>query len=429
MDSACSGMKCSSKFPPHIAEKTQKHPCYSAEAHQTYARMHLPVAPVCNIQCNYCNRKFDCVHESRPGVTSEILSPDAARHKFLWVKEKIDKLSVVGIAGPGDALANWQETKATIRLIQEIQPDIIFCLSTNGLLLPEYAQGIVDLGIHHVTVTCNAVNPEIGAKLYQHVNYNGQRLTGTEAARVLLENQLHGIEYLTNRGVMVKVNIVMVKDINDRHIPEVVKKVKELGVFITNIMPLIPAPGSNFEYWPQTSMKDINAMRDICQIDIQQMRHCKQCRADAVGLLGQDRSQEFRMCNLQQQKQAPIAAKPDKTPVKIAVATKYGKLVDLHFGHASEFQIYQGSGDEFTLLETRRVAKYCAGMPDCDTEESRREGIIDALRDCNAVLSMRIGYHAKERLRKKGIYSVESCDSVENGLHYAVEKLRKKEVI
>ena len=58
-----------------MMEKTQKHPCYSFDAHQKFARMHLPVAPYCNISCNYCNRKFDCVNESRPGVTSEILTP------------------------------------------------------------------------------------------------------------------------------------------------------------------------------------------------------------------------------------------------------------------------------------------------------------------------------------------------------------------
>ncbi|MDT3428316.1 MoaA/NifB/PqqE/SkfB family radical SAM enzyme, partial [Paenibacillus forsythiae] len=31
-----------------------RHPCYSEEAHRFFARMHIPVAPACNIQCNYC---------------------------------------------------------------------------------------------------------------------------------------------------------------------------------------------------------------------------------------------------------------------------------------------------------------------------------------------------------------------------------------
>ncbi|WP_227625365.1 hypothetical protein [Geofilum rubicundum] len=51
------------------------HPCFDEKARHAHARVHLPVAPNCNIQCNYCNRQFDCVNESRPGVTSTLLKP------------------------------------------------------------------------------------------------------------------------------------------------------------------------------------------------------------------------------------------------------------------------------------------------------------------------------------------------------------------
>ena len=43
------------------------HPCFNAKVKGQFGRVHLPVAPKCNILCNYCNRKFDCVNESRPG--------------------------------------------------------------------------------------------------------------------------------------------------------------------------------------------------------------------------------------------------------------------------------------------------------------------------------------------------------------------------
>lgn len=293
-------MQCCNQKPSSIKvsqeealEKTGKHPCYSLDAHHKYARMHLPVAPACNISCNYCNRKFDCSNESRPGVTSQILSPAEAERKFRLVKEKIPNLSVVGIAGPGDALANWPNTRKSIELIRKADPEVIFCLSTNGLMLQEYAAEIVELGIKHVTVTVNCIDPEIGAKIYCFVNYKGQRYEGRVGAEVLISRQQEGIKYLAEFGVLVKVNIVMIPGINDFHIPEVVSKVKELGAFITNIMPLIPADGSAFAGFPQTSMKELNKMRNLCQIEIQQMRHCKQCRADAIGLLGDDRSLEF----------------------------------------------------------------------------------------------------------------------------------------
>ena len=416
-------MTCPGTFNQKLLEKTQKHPCYSADAHHKYARIHLPVAPRCNIQCNYCSRKFDCVNESRPGVTSEVLTPELAAEKFSWVKSDIAELSVVGIAGPGDALAEWLSTKQTIQRIKRINPAMIFCLSTNGLLLPELAPEIVQLGVEHVTVTLNTLDIQIGAKIVHHIFYHGKVYQGVEAARILLKNQLTGIKYLTEHGILVKVNIVMIKGINDTHIPLVVKKVKELGVFITNIMPLIPAPGSAFEHFPQTSMKEINDLRNTCQLELQQMRHCQQCRADAIGRLGEDRSHEFRMCGRKEEKNVPTLS--TKKEYKIAVASKYGKLVDLHFGHAERFAIYQGDGRTFKILEQRVVDKYCAGMAECDAIEVKRDNMIQALADCDAVLTMRIGCHAREKLSQKGIQSVEYCDTVENGLRHAVEKLNE----
>ncbi|HWR39354.1 MAG TPA: nitrogenase cofactor biosynthesis protein NifB [Patescibacteria group bacterium] len=412
---------CPGNIPEKLWEKTQKHPCYSAEAHHRFARIHLPVAPRCNVQCNYCNRKFDCVNESRPGVTSEVLTPATAREKFQWVKEQVENLSVVGIAGPGDALANWPETRQTLEEIRAVDPEVTFCLSTNGLALPELAPELLELGVHHVTVTINAVDPEIGAKIYQFARFQGVTYTGVAAAELLLRQQLAGLAYLTSHGVLVKINIVMIKGVNDTHIPDVVKKVKELGVFVTNIMPLIPASGSAFETFPQTSMQELNDMRNLCQLDIQQMRHCKQCRADAIGLLGEDRSQEFRMCSRQDK---GVGSKPSsKKQYKIAVASKHGKLVDQHFGHADRFLIYQGDDREFQLLETRQVGQYCSGMEECDS----RAETIRSLQDCAAVVTMRIGYHAKGILEKSGVRSVEYCDTVENGLRFAVEQLALEE--
>jgi len=398
-----------------------RHPCYSADAQHRFARLHLPVAPACNISCNYCNRKFDCVNESRPGVTSEVLGPAMAAAKFAWVKEELPNLSVVGIAGPGDALANWGETRRTLELVRQHDPDIIFCLSTNGLLLPEYAAEILALGIGHVTVTVNCVDPDIGAKIYRQITSQGVRYQGREGARLLLANQLEGIRRLVDGGVLVKVNIVMIGGVNDRHIPAVVKTVKELGVFVTNIMPMISAPGSAFEHLPQTSMRDVSAMRDECQTEIRQMRHCRQCRADAVGLLAEDRSAEFRMGISAPN---PDEALPPAGLYKIAVTSRHGRLVDLHFGHTDAFLVYEVAGDDFRLVEKRTVPKYCAGAVGCDDGEDAKEAVAGALSDCDAVLTMRIGHPAKERLRRHGVSTIESCYTVEHGLKQAAEELR-----
>lgn len=425
MGCACPNSDINAPRPAGIPGQTDRHPCYSQEAHLHYARMHLPVAPRCNIGCNYCNRKYDCVNESRPGVTSEILAPEAARDKFRQVKDRLESLTVVGIAGPGDALANWEETRRTLEFVRQQDPEVVFCLSTNGLMLPEYAPEIVKLGVNHVTVTMNCLDPDVGAKIYKFVHYQGITYEGRAAAEVLVRNQLAGIEYLTAHGVMVKINIVMLKGINDAEIPAVAKKAKELGAFITNIMPLIPAPGSAFEHFPQTSTRELNEMRNLCQLDIRQMRHCKQCRADAIGLLDNDISHEFRSREPQPEV-AAVKAQPRR--YKIAVTSKYNTLVDLHFGHAEEFAIYETDGHHHRLLEKRSVPQYCLGAAECDREKPK-EAVLDALQDCDAVLTMRIGYQAQKRLLRKNIMSVEYCYTVKSGLAYAVEQLALRAAI
>ena len=117
----------------NISRDLSRHPCFNAAVKGSYGRVHLPVAPHCNIRCNYCNRKYDCVNESRPGVTSALLSPAQASLYMEKILEREPRISVAGIAGPGDPFANPEETLGTLRLIREKFPHILLCLSTNGL--------------------------------------------------------------------------------------------------------------------------------------------------------------------------------------------------------------------------------------------------------------------------------------------------------
>ncbi len=191
-------------------ERIKDHPCYSEEAHHYFARMHVAVAPACNIQCNYCNRKYDCANESRPGVVSEKLTPDEAQRKVIAVANEVPQLSVLGIAGPGDACYDWKKTKATFSEISRQIPDIKLCISTNGLALPDHVDELASMNVDHVTITINMVDPEIGAKIYPWIYYNKRRYTGIEAATILHERQMLGLEMLTARGILTKINSVMI---------------------------------------------------------------------------------------------------------------------------------------------------------------------------------------------------------------------------
>ncbi|MBC3797643.1 nitrogenase cofactor biosynthesis protein NifB [Acetobacterium tundrae] len=402
-----------------IAEKTASHPCYSCGAAHENARMHLPIAPKCNIQCNYCVRKFDCPNESRPGVTTEILSPEAAFEKYKLVKEKVPNLTVVGIAGPGDALANFEETKKALTLIHDYDPNVTFCVSTNGLMLPYHAKDLIRLNVSHVTVTVNAVDPVIGAKIYKHVDFMGHRYHGEAAASLLLANQLAGIKLLIDEGIIVKINTVTLMGINDAHIEEVVKAMKDLGCFISNIMPLIPVKSSAFENLTIATNQEINAIRDKCGLHLKQMYHCKQCRADAIGKLDSDVSLDFR--SKTEPVKEPVFTSPKR--LRFAAVSKGGMLVDQHFGLATDLYIYDYLDNEVQFKEKRVINQYCLGVEECDEKEDKFTRILNQLHDCDGVIAMRIGDAPTRRLEKKGIKIFSTYDRIEEAVKKAAQEL------
>ena len=204
---------------PKFAHITKVHPCYNEKLHDKVGRVHVPIAPKCNIGCNFCIRSING-DENRPGVAGEILSADEAVAHVENVTSEDLPISVVGVAGPGDSLAN-DATFEFFEKITEEKPEMIKCMSTNGLLLPKYAERIAELGVDTLTVTVNAVDPEIGKDIYGFVIYEGEVYKGREGAEILLRNQLEGIKKVTDLGVVVKVNTVLIPGVNDQHIEEI----------------------------------------------------------------------------------------------------------------------------------------------------------------------------------------------------------------
>ncbi|MDR2638560.1 MAG: nitrogenase cofactor biosynthesis protein NifB [Helicobacteraceae bacterium] len=419
-------------------EKINNHPCYSKGAHKYYARIHLSVASACNIQCNYCNRKYDCSNESRPGVTSAKLMPIEAIKKVLYVGGRIKQLSVVGIAGPGDALANPKQTFETLKLVKEHAPDLKLCISTNGLRLAEFADDLNALGVDHITVTINAVDPAIGAQIYPWV-YDARskrRLRGVAAAALLLERQIEGIKKAVANGTLIKANSVLIPNINEAHLPAVSAKLKEMGVFLHNIMPLLSEPrfGTHFALngVPSATAAQVAKAQALCGLDTAQMTHCRQCRADAVGLLGEDKSAEFgygdyaprsldelkdeyQRANRGESWQAIEnfrkhldkasedlrALSSDGKTALIAVTSQSGERIDLHFGSCERFDIYEAGDRGYRLYSKRSVASYCSGEDSCGTGPI--EGIKAALKGVQLLLTAKIGRCPETQLKSIGL--------------------------
>ncbi|TLP44265.1 nitrogenase cofactor biosynthesis protein NifB [Cohaesibacter sp. CAU 1516] len=465
----CTQVSCGSSkdhvdaLPDSIRDRIKDHPCYSEEAHHHYARMHVAVAPACNIQCNYCNRKYDCANESRPGVVSEVLTPEQAIRKTLAVAASIPQMTVLGVAGPGDPLANPARTFETFRQLSQKAPDIKLCVSTNGLALPDCVEELAQYNVDHVTITINAVHPEIGAQIYPWIFWKNRRMRGVKAAKILLERQLLGLEMLIEKGILVKVNSVMIPGVNDAHLEEVSKVIRAKGAFLHNVMPLI-AEAEHGTYYGVMGQRgptqaELTTLQDACG-DMNMMRHCRQCRADAVGLLGEDRGEDFTLAKIdgleidyqaamkeraevhaqieadrarKKERAADLKAQlqlesgstrtlftynglsvgqtgktlsglpADLRPVQMAVASKGQGLINQHFGHAKEFMIYEASPAGARLVGHRKTAQYCSGDTSCGDGETTLQKTIRMLSDCEAVLCSKIGFEPWDQLEAAGI--------------------------
>lgn len=260
-----------------------RHPCFDREAHCRYGRIHLPVAPACNIQCIYCKREYDCPNEARPGVCSHIETVQEAVERALLIQEKYPQNQIIGIAGPGEPLANIQTFQMLERL-RDAHTKAVLCLSTNGLYLPEKVKVLKELGVEYLTVTMNAVSKETAEKIYTSVCDHGCYLSGREGAIRILQRQEEGIRRAVELGFHVKVNMVLMKGINTHEALSLAEKLSEWGVYAMNMNSVINVTGD--PQIKEVSKEELRRIRLEAATHIRQIDYCRQCRADAVGIPG-----------------------------------------------------------------------------------------------------------------------------------------------
>ena len=261
---------------------SQRHPCFSEDAHNKFGRLHLPISPSCNIQCRFCTRSINTT-ENRPGVTAKLLKLHEAVETVRKAIQLCPDITVVGIAGPGDTLATDDALNA-LRSVHEVFPHLIKCLSTNGLLLPDKVAEIQSAGVQTVTVTVNAVDPEIVTKIVSHIVWQGEILTGIPMGKILTARQLEGIRKLHALGITVKVNTVLIPGVNDEHIEDIAFAVSEAGAAIYNIIPLIPQ-GEFMTILPP-DCEALQKAKSTARQYVEVFDHCRHCRADACGIPG-----------------------------------------------------------------------------------------------------------------------------------------------
>lgn len=270
---------------PLPADLLQRHPCFNADACHHFGRLHLPIAAGCNIQCRYCDRRFDCPNESRPGVSSQLLKPREIASYLNSTLKKHPEISVVGIAGPGDPLYDPALTFEVLEKIRATWPDLILCLATNGLNLPDCVDRLAELRVSFLTLTINSLTPATGAQIYDFVCYRNQVFRGQSAAVLLAEQQQEALARLQAKEIWIKINTVVIPGVNDQEIPVLAERLSAFRVDLMNLIPLLPVPGTPLAQISPPPQDRMQQLRRQAGKYIPQMSHCARCRADAVGFL------------------------------------------------------------------------------------------------------------------------------------------------
>jgi nitrogen fixation protein NifB len=194
-------------------------------------------------------------------------------------------LHIVAVAGPGEPLVN----AATFDVMSELVnngPEVHFCLSTNGVLLADRVNELVELGIESLSVSMSTSEPVTAARIYEWADLCGTRVTGIEMGKRIVGMQLAGIRRATHAGIHVKINSVLIPEVNKEDIAALAEKVALAGAELQNVIPLVPC-GSMTEYRRPTC-EELEQARGEAGKHVKQFLSCHQCRADVVGIPGAD---------------------------------------------------------------------------------------------------------------------------------------------
>ena len=182
--------------------------------------LRISITDRCNYKCVYCRTGTD------GPAYAELSFDEYLRMARLFVDLGITKIRLTG-GEPllRNGLVDFVRNLSRLRTIDGTKPDI--ALTTNGHLLADMAQPLKDAGLNRVTVSLDAVEPELFARITRVPNGFDNVVAGIRAARRA------GLD-------PVKVNCVLLRGFNEHQIVPLGKFARKEGVIIRFIefMPL-----------------------------------------------------------------------------------------------------------------------------------------------------------------------------------------------
>jgi GTP 3',8-cyclase len=179
--------------------------------------LRISVTDRCNFRCTYCMPKevFGDDYVFLP--KDELLSfEEIERFAKLFASLGVEKLRLTG----GEPLMR-RDLPVLVEKLLKIDGVEDIGLTTNGVLLRQYAQPLYDAGLRRLNMSLDALDPEVFGKM------NGRGIKPD----FILAN----IEHAQKIGFEIKVNMVVQKGVNESEILPMAAYFKERGIMLRYI--------------------------------------------------------------------------------------------------------------------------------------------------------------------------------------------------
>ena len=168
--------------------------------------LRISITDRCNFRCTYCMPR----ENFGPGHTflakEEILTyEEMAKVVSSLLPLGLKKVRITG----GEPLLR-KDIHVLIELLRSLDPKLDLALTTNGILLHKYADILYQKGLNRVTVSLDAVEPEMFRQI------TDSRKTPSDV--------FAGIDQAMKSGMNVKVNCVVKKGVNENQIVPLAKR-------------------------------------------------------------------------------------------------------------------------------------------------------------------------------------------------------------
>lgn len=174
--------------------------------------LRISVTDRCNYRCRYCMPAEVFGEDYQYLPKPEILSlEEVSRLAAVFCSLGVTKLRLTG----GEPLLR-RGLVDLVRMLAEIPGEQDLAMTTNGSALARYAKKLKAAGLQRVTISMDALDPEIFLRM------NG---TGASAERVI-----EGVDAALEHGLKVKINSVIQRGINDDEIVKLAGFGRERGV-------------------------------------------------------------------------------------------------------------------------------------------------------------------------------------------------------